>query len=490
MRTVEPIDPGCGRCGRVLKIHRVYQGRRFCAACYKELFVRTVCPGCGNMARLPSFDARARCLECERSAPCVRCRRTGRKVGKWTPYGPVCDSCAPCFRKPRPCERCGESSSRLVRTGADQLACCDQCVTALTRGTCAACRRSRALHDAPDGRRLCRPCLTVGESPCPTCGLTMPAGRGINCEPCALQAKLERRLATSMAAFESTRMADVFREFGHWLPNEVGLHKAGLTLARYLPFFVTMETLWGTVPRYEELLRHFGAEGLRRVRVPMRWLGAAHNVQVDPKGRERDSEDRRIDALLASVPAGSAGSALVRAYHDLLRGREASGRTSLRSIRLALRPAVDVTLLADAGQRVPGQAEMDRYLLLLPGQQAALTGFVGFLNRWYGTALTLHADRRHTDRLRRSQLEKRMLGFLARVTEQSGDTEEWIRLALHYFHDLSVGRKLSVHQIVVHTDATFTVRWEGKEYWIPHWTSDGTVRRTGTSSIPDVEATM
>jgi hypothetical protein len=69
----------------------------------------------------------------------------------------------------------------------------------------------------------------------------------------------------------------------------------------------------------------------------MKWASETGVFLVDAEMREASSERRRIDALLAEVAADDR-SAIVGAYLKYLKDREVNGETSLRSIRLALRP--------------------------------------------------------------------------------------------------------------------------------------------------------
>ena len=117
----------CGECeARGIKITRAHQGVRFCQTCYKRMFKRRLCPGCGNFARLPIHHFGAACLKCERRKPCVCCRRVGRKIGKLTPDGPAGNSCAPYFRDAERCEACGQLSRQLSRKASlgDDLRVC------------------------------------------------------------------------------------------------------------------------------------------------------------------------------------------------------------------------------------------------------------------------------------------------------------------------------------------------------------------------------
>lgn len=466
----------------MIKAHRTHQGQRYCGACYKRLFKQQRCPRCGDAARLPKDDPRAVCASCKKDAPCARCGKTSYALGKLTPYGPVCASCAPYFREPKPCGLCGKPSSRLsrVKSAGIDVPVCPSCASR-DRGTCKACRRHRRLLEAPDGRALCRPCLEQGDKLCPSCGDTMPAGRGEVCETCYWRRSLRKRVTLDQAAFGGEIMRRAFSEFGEWLLTEVGEQKATRTIHRYLPFFTEVERQWGKVPTYASLLEHFGAEGLRRVRLPMRWLSVAKDVTADTVQRKEHSEVRRIDDLLGTFVKGSVANATLQGYAAWLNERRARGRTSLRSVRLALRPAVSLLQAIDPlGNLLPQQAQVNLYLREKPGQAAAVTGFVLFLNRTQGAELAVVVDQQATQELRRKRLEKRMLEMMRSPEEGLEFERAWMRAALLYFHGVSASKKVLAQQRWLYAESGQNVVVRGVSYWLPApW------RSVGESTGPD-----
>lgn len=459
----------------MIKAHRTHQGQRYCGACYKRLFKQQRCPRCGNAARLPKDDPRAVCASCKKDAPCARCGKTSYALGKFTPYGPVCASCAPYFREPKPCGLCGKPSSRLsrVKSAGIDVPVCPSCASR-DRGTCKACRRHRRLLEAPDGRALCRPCLEQGDKLCPSCGGTMPAGRGEVCETCYWRRSLRKRVTLDQAAFGGEIMRRAFSEFGEWLLTEVGEQKATRTIHRYLPFFTEVERQWGKVPNYASLLEHFGAEGLRRVRLPMRWLTLTHGVAPSAPLREENSERRRVEDILASLPGGTISAGALVDYWEHLSARMQRGRTSLRSARLALGPALALLLAADAaGVRLPDQATLDRYLRDAPGQKAAVTGFVLFLNKKHDLGLAPRVEMQRVREERRKRLEGELLALMRHPPREEQGYRQWLGLALAFFHDLprSVGKKLDLKQVAAQEDG-LKIEWQEETYWIPSWTVD------------------
>lgn len=322
-----------------------------------------------------------------------------------------------------------------------------------------------------DGRQLCCKCAELGYVACPACGEMMPAGYSTRrCEKCYWKALLAKRIAISNCAFSNPVMAKHFAKFSNWLSLRVGDNKAAITLNRYLPFFLEIEREWRNVPSYLNLMAHFGAEQLRRVRLPMTWLSETLGMSVDASAREEDSERRRIEALMSSFPAGSLAGMALKTYRDMLEAKLAAGKTRRNSIRLALRPAVSLLLVADSsGRALPDQARLDRYMQQTPGQMSALSGFVSFLNRNYGAGLSMERTRKHHQMQRRKKLEDELVEMIRRSEGGVLASKEWVSAALAYFHGLSWRRshEYKDRDIVPSGDGA-SVFLRDKWYWIPY----------------------
>lgn len=460
----------CDECGReVPKLTRRRQGHGYCATCYVRVFKRRLCPTCGELARLPRDDRKAVCRRCETDKPCARCGSAEYRIGKITPYGPVCNACAPHFREPEPCEDCGNPSRRLTRVkrqGHDRRLC-PTCATA-DHGTCSACRRHRLLVITPEGKKLCHACHEQGDITCPSCGGTMPAGRGDICEACYWGRTCRKRLTINQAVFTNPEMSRVFVEFGEWLMNTVGPKKAALKINHYLMFFLDMEKTWQQVPRYPQLLNHFGAEGLRRVRLPMRWLHEAKGVEPDPQATRLDSEKRRIRECLSSVPPTSRAGNSLLGYWKQLESRVKSGKSSYSSARLALRAAASLLLKTDkTGKRLPTQGDVEDYLDAAPGQAATITGFTNFLNRQQGTTLKPIVNTARVNKQRKEKLAKALMK-MAQSPEKNEDWHwKWLTLGLEYFHNRKVSKKFIRQQKIDIKNDGFLVTLDGTIYWLP-----------------------
>ncbi len=470
MKQHQTVD--CDECGReVSKLWRRHKGHGYCSTCYARVFKRRMCPRCGELARLPKNDPEAVCRQCDVDKPCARCGKASSdyNIGKVTPYGPVCIACAPYFKEPEPCEACGKSSQRLTRVtrmGHDHRLC-PRCATA-DHGTCSACRRHRLLVVAPNGDALCKVCYEQGEIACPSCGNSMPAGRGVACELCYWTRTCRKRIIIGQAGISAKALSDAFGEFGEWLIRTTGPHKAALKINHFFSFFLEIDQAWSRIPSYSELLHHFGAEGLRRVRLPMRWLHEEQGVEPDHQAKRIDSEKRRIQACLSSMPSASLSDQVLQAYWLQLETRIEAGTTSHTSARLALSAAAALLLNTDReGQRLPNQGDVDSYLSAVPGQAASVTGFTNFLNRQHATTLTPRVDEKRARKRRKEKLARTMIQ-MAKCTDQGEEWKErWIVTAMEYFHDKKVSKKALRQQTIEHSGDGVRVSMEGVSYWMP-----------------------
>lgn len=472
------VGPGlprvmCDECGRtVAKLQRRYQGHGYCATCYAREFEKRPCPRCGSESRLPKGSPEAVCEKCEHHyKPCIRCGKTDYRIGKITAYGPVCGACAVHFREPKPCANCGASSNRLTRVkrlGIEELVC-PKCAR-IGLAACEACHRHRLLNKAPDGRMLCSACTELGEIPCPSCRKPMPAGQGKRCQDCYYGELLKKRIAMDCAAIAAKPIADLFQQFGDWLGGAVGVHRAAITVHRYLGFFLELERQWKDVPAYSELLAHFGAEGLRRTELPMRFLDQTGIIAIDQEAKLEDSERRRIESIMNRAVSGSREREVLEAYRVWLQERVKSGASTLRSMRLALSPAAGLLLYARGNaERLLGQNELEGFLKRSPGQRAALSGFVGFLRQSREVQIALPAMDARAAKLRRKKLETEMLTLMREGGEGDEFRRHWLSVALAYFHGLpkGVGRHVPVEQVRAHDKGGLVLAWGGRNYWIP-----------------------
>lgn len=461
-------DLGCHECGRAMvKAKKVHNHCRYCETCYARLFKPRLCPGCGNSARLPVFDQAVCCSTCNRAKPCVRCAKTEFAIGMWSDYGPVCKSCVPYFREPEVCETCGKLSQRLAVSTKTGRRSCNKCREP-AKATCASCRRHRVLITDADGISRCKICITEGERKCGTCGGEMPAGRGQCCESCTWTAVFAKRSTQNSAGFSSPRIQQHFEAFSQWLLNRSGPHKAALSINQHYRFFAQMDALWGDIPTYDMLLKHIGAAGLRKAENPMRWLQGIGAVTVSDEAREANTERRRLLEMLSVLPDFWSNQ-LLHGYHDYLAVRVESKETDLRSMRLAMHAALNfLKLAALAPQALPTQKTIEAFWRSSPGQVAAVSGFVGYLNKTRNTSIKARPEKRWLEQARKHKAERELVDLLKSDDQDLTETV-WIVKGMAYFHEIyRANRKKLVYQKESFNGmAGFAVEHEGETLWIP-----------------------
>lgn len=447
MRPHDPsTDVQCDGCGREMaKAKRVHADKRYCATCYPRLFKRRMCLGCGDFARLPVANPTARCLACERAGPCVRCGKTEFETGLRTEYGPVCKPCVPYFRVAEHCEACGKLSQRLARNKTTGLRQCPTC-SGPQKATCASCRRHRVLKTGEDGAGRCEPCSSQPDQACASCGTLVPAGRGLECEECGWKNLFQKRLNINSKGFTTDCITALYIQFGEWLLKRSGAHKAALSINSHYPFFRSLDTTWGAAPSYEKLLQQFGARGLRKAENPMRFLTETGVVTASVELREHDTERRRLAAILVE-PTDSWSAQLLAEYVETLKVRIEQGGVDLRSVRLAARAAANLLKSAQLKPgALPTQKSLESFWRGSPGQVAAVTGFIGHLNKRHGLELQAKPDARWLSQAKRQKAEQELVAMLSEATDDDFDAR-WIVKGLAYFHNLPrVSRKHLVFQ--------------------------------------------
>ncbi|MEG0693968.1 MAG: hypothetical protein RR444_12965, partial [Oscillospiraceae bacterium] len=147
-------------------------------------------------------------------------------------------------------------------------------------------------------------------------------------------------------------------------------------MVNYTYFFIRTEMLWGdSLPDVDQLLQLLRTSGLRKFGLVMQWLDEIHEIRVISANKKDCSENDQSRALIESLPQSSLAFDIVSVYKQKLDEKIRQGKTSTRSVRLAIKPAVALMLLIDQKeQRLPDLKLIKAYLTEHSGQAAALTG--------------------------------------------------------------------------------------------------------------------
>lgn len=457
----------CSQCGKkIAQFHRVYRGEGYCQTCYQREFKHKSCAKCGNIYRLPRKQPDAICDRCRVDKPCIRCGKEKYDLGKITQYGPVCNSCSVYFREKRACESCGQLSSKLSHTNKNGLglSLCPSCYSrAKGYQSCPRCGRYRLLQKNENGL-MCKKCVEVGDIPCSRCGQDMPAGFGKICQDCYWIGKLAYRLNILKIDIHGKAWQKQLEMFAEWLAQDIGNDKAAMTLLRYLPFFVEASERWTEIPAYSEIILHFKPKKMRQYLKVKQWMEANWHNDVDDSVRVDLAEQDRIKAFEARLEDFPKAKALFGSYQNVLMKKCESGKTKLKSVRLALQPAVG--LLEKTG-RLPTQTDVDAYLKEKPGQRAAITGFLNHLNREYGLNLKAIAvvNKRQQQGRQKAAMERKLIAYMIKCREKPSTFKQriWLKMAMPYFHKCALESKSRITQV----GDMYRIEQSGQVYNVP-----------------------
>jgi hypothetical protein len=180
---------------------------------------------------------------------------------------------------------------------------------------------------------------------------------------------------------------------------------------------------------------------------------------------------RQIARLLERFEGEGLLKTILDGYYHKLQERMEAGKTSLRSLRLALKPAVELLGLAHRmGIVLPDQRALDRYLYKTPGQRAAVSGFVKYLVDCQGVDVKLPPNDRQKQKYRqRKRLEQQLLQMMLHGVNGEQERRRWVNTALALFHKVpeAVCRSVPGGSIEWHDDGSCSVVLGGERYWVP-----------------------
>ena len=351
------IEHYCYGCNQSVSfIKKRYKGKKYCSTCYARIFKRRTCPSCGDFARLPRDNEQAICNECIKKQPCIRCNQTNKPIGKLTEYGAVCNSCSVYFRPIETCERCGTPSQKLTRISRfnDDLRVCSKCATR-DYETCPSCQKHRLLESDASGQKACKKCRDNADKSCKACNCMIAAGCADLCADCYWHQNLWNKFDQNHNAFESTYLKQQYESYTDWLEKKIGSHKAALYINKHTHFFMKTEIDWNkSVPTPKQLLARLRSSGLRKFELVMQWLKEVHDIQIDMDNKQSCSERDQMEKLVQSILQPSLAYDVVLEYKNKLEEKIKRGDTSIRSARLAVKPAVALMLsMGQESTRLP-----------------------------------------------------------------------------------------------------------------------------------------
>jgi len=203
----------------------------------------------------------------------------------------------------------------------------------------------------------------------------------------------------------------------------------------------------------------------------MQWLEEVHDIRIDMDNKKSCSERDQMEKLVQRIFQPSLAYDVVLEYKNKLEEKIKRGDTSLRSARLAVKPAVALMLsMGQESTQLPNLEHVKAYLADYSGQAAALTGFVNFLNENYGTSIDyLKLKKSNFLKAKRKQkLENKIVALTQTDLSSNKTIISWVRSGLRYFHQLPYIDALKVKaEMITETDDGFTVVFKRQSYWLP-----------------------
>ena len=393
----------CDGCGRPMaKAWVIADGLRYCGACYRHRFQPVPCEGCGTLTRSLGGRIPARCKRCNtQGRQCLRCGRPVPVAALVMPDGVACPSCVRYFTPPKPCAVCGRMSrwvSKDVKAGFMEPTC-EKCRRRGHR-VCSGCHKHRPPAGVdPEGRVLCRTCLSRGDEPflCPQCGNPGRPHSARRCEECYWKDSVDKKLQDSLPQLSRPWVRDAFQGFVGKLKARIGAHKAAVKLPYYLRYFVALDTAFDAPGHItaERLIAVFGRDGLSHYTIPHGYLQQTGLIPADDDAAILMAAERmRWEKILARAD-GQWYAALLRRFSQYQeatsrryrdRGwRGAHARFGPRTITNTLQAAAQFLHFltsqdAAAAQQIQ-QMHVDRFLVEHAGLRNNLRAFVRYLNR-------------------------------------------------------------------------------------------------------------
>lgn len=450
-----PVGTACDHChNKDLKWMYRYHETIYCKQCFNDHFEIKQCTGCKEDKYIYyQLKDAPLCKVCEiKDKPCIRCNREIKKFGKIMNKGPVCMSCSKYFREEKQCMVCFKYSLEVANrsiNGSTQPTC-TSCFNK-TLPTCSGCHRKRETHTYNDkGRPLCKKC-SEGNRVCLSCENTFPAGRGRICQQCSSKNGLIKKVNSAKKELGAI-FSIHFENFALWLSNKRGSKFASHHILNYLPWFQKLNQLaeqLGKTPLYTDVVSTYSVAETRQYLLATRYMDKAHVITINKDAQKIHADLDMIQRYLETFPKKSEYREMVSSYHDYLEEKNQNGKMSIRSMRLALTPAVRFFKYCDCGEvEKPSQELLESYLWCFYGQKNAISGFILFLNRGFGYSFSIKEIYRPVlERPRSSQkyLEHKFLTMLRNKEQfQEKKYDEFIRTTIGYLHQIDIPKHVKL----------------------------------------------
>ena len=470
----------CDYCGTTLadKDHK-YHGKHYCEECFHHLFHFRTCVKCNKVRKIYDYQEPPICKSCQvKGKPCIRCGKTEYPNGKITEYGPVCNVCAKYYTEYEKCSVCksGEmpTSYRTMPDGSVKLLCL-KCHYK-TMPICAACLYRRQPFSYTLGKQpLCKTCSVEGSRKCRQCGESFPAGKGSICPDCHHENTLVKK-TNFIAKTLSVYTAEHFITFSKWLKKRRDIIYVSSYIQKYHAYFLEIDELAaqnGKMPSYEELLATFPHATDKTNMLVHLYLQDAGIITIDEEIKDKYANLNLIEKYLSTFSKSDRRHLVIESYYRMLLEKYKINKTSLRSIRLALTPAVKILIYSGHFKKeLPDIDILSGYLWVYPGQRCALTGFINFLSKNFQHNLDIKAvPKAKLKRPNESKevLRQRLVRMLRHPETIERNRQYFLRMLISYLHRIYVPVYAYIDLGEVKSNAANKryIRLCGEDFYVP-----------------------
>lgn len=344
------------------------------------------------------------------------------------------------------CLQCNCSKNNVFNRTLNNeiLLLCDKCYRKCL-DICSLCRRHTITFTySKENRAICKKCFTEPFRICKICKNKFPAGRGRICYECSCFHSLSKKVSMlNLILSEFTNL--FFEQFTWWLTKRKGIKYSSCFIQKYFIFFYKIDRLANTLnkfPTYLDLLKHFKVSFTRKYLLVMIFLNEHNLIKINEKTKELHSNLNIIGSYLNYFNKNSSNYLIIHSYYEYLQQKYLSNKTTQRSIRLALTPAIklleykkyfDISRLNDN--------IIDGYLRIYPGQKNSLTGFINYLNKKFNYNLSSINNLTYTlesSASRKKQLQLRLIYLLKKEKLTILQQKRLINISLEYFHRIKI----------------------------------------------------
>jgi hypothetical protein len=253
-----------------------------------------------------------------------------------------------------------------------------------------------------------------------------------------------------------------------------------LLINQHWPFFRKLDRITqeiGRIPTHQELMRYMTVLEMRRSLLVTQFLDESNIITQDAQTKADAAEWDYMDRMKLRLATNKALEAIFVGYQDYMLKRVETGKTSLRSVRLAMTPAARLLELSGLmNTSLPDQSVLIQFLWQHAGQRAAISGFVNYLNNKHCTALMLPKKGedirlvlKHPREGRENMLRKKLIDYLNSTSTDPRLPRMILRAALGYLHSVHLPKDIVIEDFMWHpeSDGSAVLMMGGWEFWLP-----------------------